>query len=902
MSPCLQTAVKDFVDTLNESSGCLTEFAFASPGTSNFNRAIYCERPSESSLLEHSQSGSNVSFATGFCKERLDSIALGTQIIRQGADRYVRLKNILSFDVDFKGNTPNYEPSQREDLITSIWGKIREALSAARISTWMTVFSGNGLHLHFKLRQPYEISSAQRYRQIYSAIRCYLECISDIKFDPACSNPSRLVRLPFSTNWKDRHAPVACVILEHNPTADFTSLFNGFRAIAAHKLEAESLDKATVLKKINLIGVLEFFEYPKIASLKTSGDQTVCSSPFSRDSDPSFFYDHSRKVFYDFSTSKGGDIFNLIGELAHLDAKNEFPKILKIAAKIAGEEPEEQSASGYHINEKGVWYQQAKDADPKWLSSPVFVEALTRNASGRSWGRLLTFKDQDGVIKNWSMPMELLAGDGSEIRRNLLSLGAEMAIGKCERQLFLAYLQGARPSKRTLCVDRIGWHQDQFVLPNKIYLGAGTNVDIILQGTAIDTSFGRSGSLADWQKHVGMNCKGNSRLVFAVSSALASTLLKSTGEESGGFHFVGPSSIGKSITLKIAASVWGNTSLNGFVKRWRSTLNGLEILAALRCDSLLILDELGEILPKDAGYASYMLSGGTSKNRATKTASLSTPLEWRLLFLSSGEIPLAAHIAQSGGPVNVGQEVRMIDIPAETANSQGIFENIHGLQSSGALASLLAENSEKYFGTAIDHFLTQLVSTPSALDFVAMKRAQFIKEVNQNSSHGQIGRALKRFSLVAAAGELGTEFGTLPWAAGESITATRKCFQDWLYGWGGNGSREEQQLIEQIKSLLQEFGASRFPLLSELKKHQGIHNQQLWGFRKETEGNRYQWFILSEIFRTQFCKGHDHRRALRHLKEQKLLLLGPSGQTSSPMRVPYLGVTRFIHLDSRIIE
>ena len=175
MSSFLRTAVKDFVDTLNESSDCLTEFAFASPGTSNFNRAIYCERASESNLLEYSQLQSNVSFATGFCKERLDSIALGKQIIRRGADRHVRLKHILSFDVDFKENTPNYESSQREKLITCVWDKIREALSAANISTWITVFSGNGLHLHFKLRQPYEISSVQHYKQIYDTIRCYLE-------------------------------------------------------------------------------------------------------------------------------------------------------------------------------------------------------------------------------------------------------------------------------------------------------------------------------------------------------------------------------------------------------------------------------------------------------------------------------------------------------------------------------------------------------------------------------------------------------------------------------------------------------------------------------------------------------------------------------------------------------
>jgi uncharacterized protein (DUF927 family) len=43
---------------------------------------------------------------------------------------------------------------------------------------------------------------------------------------------------------------------------------------------------------------------------------------------------------------------------------------------------------------------------------------------------------------------------------------------------------------------------------------------------------------------------GNSRLVFAISTAFAPTLAKLVGEDSGGFHFRGASSSGKALPLK----------------------------------------------------------------------------------------------------------------------------------------------------------------------------------------------------------------------------------------------------------------------------------------------------------------------------------------------------------------
>jgi putative DNA primase/helicase len=113
--------------------------------------------------------------------------------------------------------------------------------------------------------------------------------------------------------------------------------------------------------------------------------------------------------------------------------------------------------------------------------------------------------------------------------------------------------------------------------------------------------------------------------------------------ESGGFHFRGDSSSGKTTALKVAASVYGGAS---YLQRWRTTDNALEAIAAQHCDGLLILDELAQVDPKTAGECAYMLANEQSKARATRTGTPRARLSWRLLFLSAGELGLADHMAE----------------------------------------------------------------------------------------------------------------------------------------------------------------------------------------------------------------------------------------------------------------
>src|SRR5690349_9390825 len=69
----------------------------------------------------------------------------------------------------------------------------------------------------------------------------------------------------------------------------------------------------------------------------------------------------------------------------------------------------------FRLSERAVEYAEESDnGDVEWrfVCSRLKVGAVTRNEDSEEWGRLLVFLDDDGREHQWSMPMEMLAGDG----------------------------------------------------------------------------------------------------------------------------------------------------------------------------------------------------------------------------------------------------------------------------------------------------------------------------------------------------------------------------------------------------------------------------------------------------------------------------------------------------------
>ena len=450
----------------------------------------------------------------------------------------------------------------------------------------------------------------------------------------------------------------------------------------------------------------------------------------------------------------------------------------------------EYAGGRFKVSEQGVYFlgkdKDGVDLPARWVCAPLYVLAKTRDAASGEWGRLLKWKDDDEVVHQWAMPIALLQGDASEVRRELAALGLAISPNRITRDLLASYLQVFPVENRVRCVDRLGWHQEVFVTANEII--GDQSESIVFQNTqALEPVAKSSGTVDDWKNSIGRLAAKNSRLVFAVSCAFAPSLAFLVNEDSGGFHLRGASSSGKSTALKVAASVWGDPAK--YNRLWRATANGLEGLAAMHNDGLLILDELSQIDPKQAGEAAYLLANGQGKTRASKEGLARAANQWRLLFLSAGEESLTGLMARAGLKANVGQEIRLADIEADADEGMGIFECLHEYISPASLALALKEFTAKYHGAVGIEWLKAIVKDKEHLPkALSESMSKFVDKCTNPSMTGQAMRVARRFALVAMTGELATHYGFTGWTNGDATKAATVCFKTWLDAFGSNGN------------------------------------------------------------------------------------------------------------------
>jgi uncharacterized protein (DUF927 family) len=545
----------------------------------------------------------------------------------------------------------------------------------------------------------------------------------------------------------------------------------------------------------------------------------------------------------------------------------------------------------FELSETGVYF-LGKDKDgneqtPQWVCAPLHVIAKTRDEKSGEWGRLLEWQDDDGHTHQWAMPLELLESDGLDVRRELARLGLQISPSPSARGLLATYIKVWPIDARARCVDRLGWHGNTFVTPNGT-IGEAEKLVVFQNSHATEPAYSESGTADEWRNSVAALAIGNTRLVFALSVAFAGALAEIAGEDSGGFHFRGASSSGKSTALKLAASVWGNPST--YVRLWRGTVNGLEGLATLHNDGLLILDEIGQINPDDAGEAAYMLANGQGKVRASRNGTARLAQHWKLLFLSAGETSLSAVMAQAGKRSTAGQEIRLADIDADAGAGMGIFETLHGYPNAAALALAIKEASATYHGTTGKEWLRFLVANRISLkDILSEKIKRFVTEIVPANAAGQVARVARRFALVALAGELATRCKLTGWPEGEAIHAARKCFAAWMEAFGGCGNREERAILAQVRGFFETHGASRFEDINATIDQRILKRA---GFYRNWVNEGRQFLVLPETFRREVCQGFDEKTVKDVLIGAGLLLPGNDKKPSQVVRLPGLGSSR----------
>ncbi|EIN02297.1 hypothetical protein WQE_04892 [Paraburkholderia hospita] len=484
----------------------------------------------------------------------------------------------------------------------------------------------------------------------------------------------------------------------------------------------------------------------------------------------------------------------------------------------------------------------------KWISTPLRVLATTSNGEDAEYGRLLEIRSPAGKWKKWAMPMSMLAGDGSEARGVLLSEGLVFDLN--DRNAILRYVAAQIPSVRMRAAAVTGWNRDAFVLPHTV-IGAD---DIWFQASGRTAPYATAGSFESW-KDLAALASGNPLLMLGLCAAMAGPLLGPLNIDGAGLHIYGDSSTGKTTAEIAAVSVWGGPH---FKRTWRATANGLEGAGTLHSDTLLALDELGEIDPKSLYEAAYALINGTGKTRANRHGEAKAAARWRVLLLSTGELTIAARMSAGGFEAKAGQELRILDVPVQ--GRYGLFEELHGRGSGSALSDEIRNKSAQHYGYAGPMFVEALIR--EIRDGLTLANELHSITEQLNAAEGQERRAARTFALCGLAGELASRWNVVPWEAGEATKAAAHAFGIWRKRRAGNGqSSEHAAILRAVSDFIDRHGSARF---SNREGSADLVRDRA-GWWEQTDDRRLYLFTSGAL--REATKGYDINRTVRALKE-----------------------------------
>ena len=557
------------------------------------------------------------------------------------------------------------------------------------------------------------------------------------------------------------------------------------------------------------------------------------------------------------------------------------------------------STSRYVMTSAGLY---AVTGEKKHRVCSAFeVVGRVRDPEGVDWGRLLQWHDEDGRMHQHFVSDASLHGDLSCLLADLARNGLVIETTRNARNSLASYLNQVTMDQRITQVRHTGWHvvadKPVFVLPGGSIGTAADEKVILVSGGS--SNYDVQGSLESWRNSVGVLTADHQRLVLMCSVAFAGPLLHLTEQESAGIHLYGNSRTGKTTSLAAAASVWGKGASPGFILPWRQTANAFEAIAAQHTDTLLILDEVGAADSRVLATSAYQLTAGSGKGRLNRDASLKRRVEWRSMLVSTGELPVAAKIAEgTGRTAHAGQQVRVLDIPADAGAGFGVFNHPGPNSDASMLSDAIKRAAVENYGTAGPAFVGKILEHgPEEVTRIVDELTQaFVGEQTTAEADGQVRRAARRFGLIAAAGELAQRWGVVPWRSSCAGNGVARAYSDWLAARGGADSAESLAQIALVRRFIEEFGESQFDPMPPAVDVRPV--QRRAGWRRE-QGNHREWLVLPEIWK-EICGGFDATGVARLLASRGMLRRD-SNKLQRSERTPY-GTKRVYVLTAAILD
>ncbi len=517
--------------------------------------------------------------------------------------------------------------------------------------------------------------------------------------------------------------------------------------------------------------------------------------------------------------------------------------------------------------------------DDEWvpMCGPLRVEALTRDGSGRNWSRRIRFLDRDGCLRRETIPEADILEKPRSVCAQLISAG--LAI-EGNRHDIIDLIRRWPVEARILSVSRPGWMagtdaEPAYLLPDGRLLSADPQPDDQIELVHARAAAPPSGSLEGWKDTVGRLAAGNPALICAISAVLAGPLLKHAGIETLGLNFHAPTSFGKTTALIAAQSCMGPPDLD----RWNATNTALELSCQLAHDGVLMLDEFPARPSPAIIEALYMIGNGTGRGRGNRRLTLEETARWQTVLLSTSEQPIERILAAAGIQMPEGIGVRLIDIPARSWEF-GLFRTLHGHGSGHAFAETLQNAAREHYGHVLPAFVDRIIAQHGLMKevlrpMITRLRTLMLAAIGlpPSAKEGPVLRVLNRLALIAAAGEIGSRLGILPWRKGMATGALVEIAVIWHKAHAARPPSTAEAMSERLAGYLR-------------------HNRhRLCPAGGEPDPDAIGWcdarwiYLGIEAFRTEIASGMPAGLAVKLLADAGLLVPGGE-QRSFQYRLP----------------
>lgn len=476
--------------------------------------------------------------------------------------------------------------------------------------------------------------------------------------------------------------------------------------------------------------------------------------------------------------------------------------------------------AGYSVKANGVYSLDDGNPPARITNTPCWISAKLRDVNGKRWSVRLHMLTEDGEEKVLLVPYTQIVGSGlTAVIYSLAENGMLFPAGERPIRQYLTDAANRDGLPKLYTVGQLGFFEYQepadpslrrigFMLPSEVVQCNEdglpvANQDLVFQPIVDSASliaYATAGELADWQDMV--RPLGDTALhVVAICAALAAPLLTIAGLENGGINLYGQSSSGKTTSLQLAASVWGNGSdpqragqSERLIERWNSTANAMEPVIAAHSGMLLALDELGS--SQDPNI--YNLIGGHGKSRMKDDCSLRASYKWTIFVLSSGEDSVQTKIETDGRRrARAGELMRIIDVPVDDLPTDPSFSQedmriiIDGVKAGCATT----------YGTAGIAFVREVLASYPSPEKLRSAIAEDLRlahlslcegaEANGKLLSSPQKRAMMRLALIQTVGVWASDIHTF---SGDQVIKAVEAIRDAWLGASSNKTIEEEAI------------------------------------------------------------------------------------------------------------